>query len=101
MSGMKTSTQIEEEKNKEPQKEESEDIERNKISIPATFFDGFNDITYVNKDEFEYIVYQVITQFLEKFKDKALEFPGCVGSNGRSAIHDLASSLGLAHHSQG
>ena len=54
---MKTSKQIEEEKANQPKKDEANDIELNKVSIPGNFFDGFKEITYVNKQEFEYIVY--------------------------------------------
>jgi hypothetical protein len=44
---------------------------------------------------------QVIVQFLAKFTDKALEFPTCLDSSGRTRIHTLANFLGIASHSQG
>jgi hypothetical protein len=40
-------------------------------------------------------------QFLEKFNDKALEFPACVDGEGRARIHALGNFLGLASHSAG
>jgi hypothetical protein len=47
------------------------------------------------------MVFQIITNFMEKFDDKALEFPASVDSKGRSIIHDIGNIMGLAHHSQG
>ena len=101
VSGIKTSTQIEEEKNVNEPADKKDDINANKVSIPASFFVDFPEITELNKKDFEYLVYQIIIQFLDKFKDKALEFPSCIAAGGRSIIHDIGNCLDLAHHSAG
>ena len=38
-------------------------------------------------------------QFLEKFKDTALEFPSCLDGSGRAQIHAICNFLGMASHS--
>lgn len=42
-----------------------------------------------------------MAQFLETFKDRALEFPAIIDSNGRARIHLMCNYLGIASHSQG
>jgi len=57
VSGIKTSTQIEEEKNVNEPADKKDDINANKVSIPASFFVDFPEITELNKKDFEYLVY--------------------------------------------
>ena len=47
------------------------------------------------------MAYNLIVNFMEKFTDKALEFPASIGSMGRSIVHDIGNCLSLAHHSEG
>ena len=92
---------MQEEMSEKLAKERAEDVNQNKISIPSKILEDFREVNENNQKDFEYVAYQVIIQFMEKFSDKALEFPPCIGSIGRSIIHDIANCLQLAHHSEG
>ena len=74
-------------------------MNQNKIPLPAEKFKEFAEITKENEDDFDYFVGLLLIEFLEKCKDKALEFPSCLDSNGRVRIHAIADYLGIASHS--
>ena len=98
LDGKKTTEQLAAEASKEV---DPEDVNANKLPLPAEQFKEFKEITKDNEEEFDYFVGCVLVQFLETFKDKALEFPSCLDSDGRVRIHTICNYLGIASHSQG
>ena len=66
-------------------------------------FADFKIVDEHNEKLFEFVSYQMMIQVLEDLKDDnwALEFPSCIGSGGRSLLHEVGNYFGLAHHSQG
>ena len=73
------------------------------ISLPDRMFADFKIVDEHNEKLFEFVSYQMMIQVLEDLKDDnwALEFPSCIGSGGRSLLHEVGNYFGLAHHSQG
>lgn len=100
LDGKKTTEQIAAE-SKSASTVDPEDVNQNKIPLPADTLKRFSEITKDNEDEFDYYVGSIMIQYLENCKDKALEFPSCLDSNGRIRIHAIADYLGIASHSQG
>jgi len=100
LDGKKTTEQLASE-SKGASAVDPEDVNQNKIPLPAESFKQFAEITKDNEEEFDYVVGIFLIQFLESCKDKALEFPSCLDSIGRIRIHALADYLGIASHSQG
>ena len=78
-----------------------EDPNLNKFSLPADKFSEFKEVIQENEDEFDYMISAILIQFLEKFNDRALEFPSCLDSQGRALIHAKCNFLGMASHSAG
>ena len=73
------------------------------ICIPDRLFSDFKIVDSDNEELFEFAAYSMIVQILEELTDDkwALEFPSCIGSAGRSILHEVGNYFGLAHHSQG
>mmetsp|Transcript_11321 Transcript_11321/g.15235 ORF Transcript_11321/g.15235 Transcript_11321/m.15235 type:complete len:198 (+) Transcript_11321:348-941(+) len=71
--------------------------------IPAQIYAEFTDVNIENEEFFKYMSYHVLLQFVEKTTDMKwiLQFPKTLPSQGRSVIHDIATTLGLASHSVG
>lgn len=42
---------------KNAENDKTEDVNSNKVTIPASFFADFGEITQLNKLDFEYVVY--------------------------------------------
>ena len=98
MNGQKPMDQVREEIALAQQdKEEAANV----FKIPADKFSDFKEVTPDNEEEFDYVINMVLIQFFETYKDRALEFPSIIDSNGRARIHVHASFLGAASHSMG
>ena len=82
-------------------KDIAEDINANKIPIPGEIFKDFSEVNKDNEEDFKYLAGHIIVAFLEKYQDKALEFPPCIDGGGRAQIHIICNFLGLASHSTG
>lgn len=82
-------------------KANEEDIHANKVSLPASLFEDFPLVTYENEKDFEYLISQIFIQFLEKFNDRALEFPESLCPHARAMIHALANFIGICSISHG
>ena len=74
-----------------------EEVKR--VVLPADKFTDFKEVIKDNEEEFEYVISCIVIQFLEKFKDTALEFPSCLDGSGRAQIHAICNFLGMASHS--
>ena len=72
-------------------------------NVPKSFFEDFKMVTAENEDQFGFLAYFFAIQFLEKMTDDmwSLEFPACIGGEGRAILHEVAHYFGLACHSQG
>ena len=101
MTGQKTTEQIRLDQSKLPQDVDPEDINANKLPLPAEKFMEYKDLSQDQEEEFDYFVGSVLLSFIDKFNDKAVEFPPCLDSNGRARIHSICNFLGMASHSQG
>lgn len=71
--------------------------------VPATLFKDFDKVTAENENIFEFLAFYFTTHTLEKMTDDfwCIEFPACIGGEGRAILHDVAHYFGLACHSQG
>ena len=59
-----------------------DDVKR--MVLPAEKFIDFKEVHKGNEEDFEYVIACIVTQFLEKFEDTALEFPSCIDGAGRA-----------------
>ena len=71
--------------------------------IPSKFFQGFEQLDEQSEKLFEFVAFFVTLNVADKMTDDcwALEFPTCIGSQGRQILHEVANYFKLAHHSQG
>eukprot|EP00347_Sterkiella_histriomuscorum_P020502 403337553 len=82
----------------------SEDIHLNKVSLPTSIFEDYPEVTFENEKDFEYIVSQIVLQFLENFpqeKQVALEFPENLDPQARALVHALCNFIGMRSISHG
>ena len=102
MQGFKPVQQIQEDFQATMQDGEAEKPPR-MITLPDRLFADFKIVNEDNEKLFEFVAYQMMIQVLEELQDDhwALEFPSCIGSAGRSLLHEVGNYFGLAHHSQG
>ena len=73
------------------------------IALSDRIFDDFLVVDESNSKLFEHVAYHCMILVFEQVKDDnwVLEFPTCIGSEGRNLLHDIADYFGLAIHSQG
>jgi hypothetical protein len=71
--------------------------------IPPRFFKDFEDMKLDMEPIFQFVAFFVTLNVLDKMQDDrfCIEFPSCIGSEGRRILHEVANYFQLAHHSQG
>lgn len=95
---------------KEDEEEEQQKPDERIFKLPNHAFEDFKELDDDNEDDFEYLCYELVINWLEKcchLNDEepvwniALMFPDSVPSKGRSILHDVGNYFKLAHHTTG
>ncbi|CDW81553.1 regulator of chromosome condensation [Stylonychia lemnae] len=101
MGGQKTTDQMRSIWDVQKLETQNDDIHKGKVSLPASMFSDFLEVTYENEKDFEYFVSNIMIQFLAKFNDRALEFPEVLDPQARALIHCMCNFIGMRSISVG